>query len=118
MGDNLKMPWRLLDLKFLIRDSQNSKLKLVHDLQVKYLINTIQQRLNNNVNPLVELYKSLHYFAQSLQLEVLFQQIFSLNRMTFGKFYKIVEYTNWKKLVVKYWLDYSKNQYGKFLDLI
>ena len=35
-----------------------------------------------------------------------------LNRLTFGKFYKISEYSNWKKLTVKYWLEYSKNQYG------
>ncbi len=36
----------------------------------------------------------------------------SLNRLTFARFYKITEYVNWKKLTVKYWLDYSKNQYG------
>ncbi len=34
-----------------------------------------------------------------------------LNRLTYGRYYKIIEYTNWKRLTVKYWLDYSKNQY-------
>ena len=37
----------------------------------------------------------------------------SLNRLTLARFYKITEYSNWKKLTVKYWLDNSKNQYGK-----
>ena len=43
----------------------------------------------------------------------MFYQMNVLNRLTFGKFYKISEYSNWKKLTVNYWLDYSKNQYGK-----
>lgn len=34
-----------------------------------------------------------------------------LNLMNGGRFYQILEYTNWKLLTVKYWLDYSKNQY-------
>ena len=34
-----------------------------------------------------------------------------LNLMNGGRFYQILEYSNWKTLTVKYWLDYSKNQY-------
>ncbi len=52
------------------------------------------------------------FFAQSIQLEILFQQMSNLNRINGGKFYKICEYVNWKSLTVKYWLEYSKNQYG------
>ena len=37
----------------------------------------------------------------------------NLNRINGGKFYKILEYVSWKSLTVKYWLEYSKNQYGK-----
>lgn len=36
----------------------------------------------------------------------------SLNRLTTKKFYVITEYINWKKLSIKYWLEYSKNEYG------
>lgn len=69
-------------------------------------------RLNENNRPLVDIYKALHFFSQSLQLEILFDQMNSLNRMTLGRFYKITEYSNWKKLTIKYWLDYSsKSQY-------
>ncbi len=35
----------------------------------------------------------------------------NLSRINGGRFYRLVEYTNWKKLTVKYWLDYSKNQF-------
>ncbi len=41
----------------------------------------------------------------------------NLNRINGGKFYKILEYVSWKSLTVKYWLEYSKNQYGKKLKL-
>ena len=36
----------------------------------------------------------------------------NLNKINGSRFYRIMEYSNWKKLTVKYWLDYSKNQYG------
>ena len=111
-SDDFKMPWRLLKLKFLVRDSQNPNKPLIHPYQTNDIHRILQYRLNENQSPLIDLYKSLHFFSQSLQLEVLFQQINHLNRVTFGRYYKIVEYSNWKRLTVKYWLEYStKNQY-------
>ena len=38
-------------------------------------------------------------------------KILQVTRNTSGKFYKL-EYSNWKKLTIKYWIEYSKNQYG------
>lgn len=38
----------------------------------------------------------------------------NLNYVNGGRFYRIFEYTNWKKLTVRYWLDYSKNQFDDF----
>ncbi len=35
-----------------------------------------------------------------------------LNAMTYGKYYRICEYANLKQITVKYWLDYSRNEYG------
>ena len=42
----------------------------------------------------------------------MFLKMSNLNKINGGRFYRIMEYSNWKKLTVKYWLDYSKNQYG------
>ncbi len=35
-----------------------------------------------------------------------------LNRNTLGKFYEITDYKNWKKLNIKYWIEFSKNRYS------
>lgn len=43
---------------------------LVHPLQVQYVHQVLQARLVDNPNPLTEVYNCLHFFCQSLQLEV------------------------------------------------
>jgi mediator of RNA polymerase II transcription subunit 14 len=43
---------------------------LVHSLQVNYIHQVLQARLVDHPNPLAEVYTFLHYFCQSLQLEV------------------------------------------------
>jgi len=43
---------------------------LVHPLQVQYVHQVLQARLADNPTPLTEVYSCLHFFAQSLQLEV------------------------------------------------
>jgi hypothetical protein len=45
---------------------------LVHSLQVQYIHQVIQSRLVDNPQPLTEVYNCLHFFCQSLQLEVRF----------------------------------------------
>ena len=37
----------------------------------------------------------------------------NLNKITGGKSYQIVEYSHWKKITIKYWIEYSKNQFGQ-----
>ncbi len=59
------------------------------------------------------------FFCQSLKLEILFQQMTILNDITSGRFYKICEYVNSKQITIKYWLEYSKNEYGNvYFNLI
>jgi hypothetical protein len=42
-----------------------------------------------------------------------------LNDITSGRFYKICEYVNSKQITIKYWLEYSKNEYGNvYFNLI
>lgn len=42
----------------------------MHTQQVYYIHQVIQSRLVDNADPLSEVYNCLHYFCQSLQLEV------------------------------------------------
>lgn len=41
-----------------------------------------------------------------------------LNSLTMDRFFKISEYLNWRRLTVKYWLDYSKTEYGILYNLL
>jgi len=107
-NDNFKNPWRLISMNFLIKDAQDPS---DHSLM---LINVYVSSKNCDLILLTKFeFKFFSdFFAQSIQLEILFQQMSNLNRINGGKFYKICEYVNWKSLTVKYWLEYSKNQYG------
>ncbi len=62
MSDNFRMPWRLLKLNFLVKDSQDPNRSLVHKMQTNYVHEILQCRLNENERPLVDIYKSLREF--------------------------------------------------------
>ncbi|KYN27989.1 Mediator of RNA polymerase II transcription subunit 14 [Trachymyrmex cornetzi] len=75
MGDGPTVPWRLLELEILVSDRETGDGKaLVHPLQTRYVHQVVQSRLAESTNPLSEVYHILHYFCQSLQLEVLYSQ--------------------------------------------
>jgi hypothetical protein len=122
ISDDFALPWRLLDIKFLMKNDQmmtqetgvSNNRNPVHEYQINYIRDILTQRLNQNDRPLVDVYNSLHFLAQSLQLELLFQQINIINR---NRFYEICEYINWKQLSIRYWLDYSKNQFNYKLTI-
>lgn len=61
----------LLNFKklFIYLFLQDGKM-LVHPLQVDYIHQVIQTRLVDHPTPLTEVYSCLHFFCQSLQLEV------------------------------------------------
>lgn len=79
---------------------------LVHPLQVNYIHQLIQARLVENPNALSEVYNCLHYFCQSLQLEVLYTQTLRLNyeRLDDNNI-NVEEYVPGVKLTVSYWRD-------------
>ena len=62
MSDNFRMPWRLLKLHFLVKDSQDPNRSLVHKMQTNYMHEILQCRLNENERPLVDIYKSLREY--------------------------------------------------------
>lgn len=65
----------------------------------------VQSRLAESSNPLSEVYHILHYFCQSLQLEVLYSQTLRLIRDRLDDHIHVDEYTPGKCLSVSYWRE-------------
>lgn len=106
MGDGPNVPWRLLDIEILVEDKETGDGKaLLHSRQVHYIHSLIQARLVENPNALVEVYNCLHFFCQSLQLEVLYTQTLRLKVDRLDDNIKIDEYVPGVKLTVSYWRE-------------
>ncbi|XP_005108274.1 mediator of RNA polymerase II transcription subunit 14 [Aplysia californica] len=109
MGDNPTIPWRLLDVNFLVEDNETGNGKsLVHSMQVHYIHELAQSRLLHVDHPLHDLYKFLHSFCQSLQLEVLHSQAQRLMSDRLRDSIRIEEYSLSKSLSISYWRDQLK----------
>ncbi|KAI4459735.1 mediator complex subunit [Holotrichia oblita] len=117
MGDGPNIPWRLLEIDILVEDKETGDGKaLVHSLQVQYIHQLIQSRLVDNPSPLTEVYNCLHFFCQSLQLEVLYSQTLRLMRDRLDDHIHVDEYVPGKCLTVSYWRELtgkSKDQTSK-----
>lgn len=108
MGDGSNIPWRLLDIDILVEDRQTGDGKpLVHILQVNYIHQLVQARLIDNQNALTEVYKCLHYFCQSLQLEVMYTQTLRLCRDRLDDHIHVDDYVPGNKITVSYWRELS-----------
>ncbi|ERL93945.1 mediator of RNA polymerase II transcription subunit 14 [Dendroctonus ponderosae] len=106
MGDGPTIPWRLLEINILVEDKETGDGKaLVHPLQVQYIHQLIQARLVDNPQPLAEVYNCLHFFCQSLQLEVLYSQTLRLMRDRLDDHIHVDEYIPGRSLTVSYWRD-------------
>ncbi|XP_022785059.1 mediator of RNA polymerase II transcription subunit 14-like isoform X3 [Stylophora pistillata] len=114
MGDDSSIPWRVLSIDFLVQDMETGDGKsLVHALQTQYIHQLVQSRLFAEENPLVDLYKCLHSFCLSLQLQVLHFQAKQLMAERWGDNIRIEEYAIGKTLVVSYWRNKSPVQQGQ-----
>jgi mediator of RNA polymerase II transcription subunit 14 len=106
MGDGPNIPWRLLDIDILVEDKETGDGKaLVHTLQIHYIHKLIQARLSEKQNALAEVFNCLHYFCQSLQLEVLYQQTIRLARDRLEDNIRVDNYVPGNKLTVSYWRE-------------
>ncbi|XP_020281468.1 mediator of RNA polymerase II transcription subunit 14 isoform X2 [Pseudomyrmex gracilis] len=106
MGDGPTVPWRLLELEILVSDRETGDGKaLVHPLQTRYVHQVVQSRLAESTNSLSEVYHILHYFCQSLQLEVLYSQTLRLIRDRLDDCIHVDEYTAGKCLSISYWRE-------------
>ncbi|XP_055842956.1 mediator of RNA polymerase II transcription subunit 14 isoform X2 [Episyrphus balteatus] len=109
MGDGPTVPWRLLDIDILVEDKETGDGKaLVHSLQVNYIHRLIQARLVENPNALSEVYNCLHYFCQSLQLEVLYTQTLRLSYERLEDNIYVEEYVPGVKVTVSYWRELTR----------
>jgi mediator of RNA polymerase II transcription subunit 14 len=108
MGDG-DVPWRLLDIDVLVEDKETGDGRpLAHPLQVNYIHELIQRRLvNNQQTALCEVFNCLHFFCQSLQLEVLYTQTLRLCRDRLDDNIHVEEYVIGSKLTVSYWRELS-----------
>lgn len=110
MGDAPNVPWRLLDINILVEDKETGDGKaLVHPLQVNYIHQLVQSRLVENPNALSEVYNCLHYFCQSLQLEVLYTQTLRLSYERLDDNINVEEYIPGVKVTVSYWRELTKD---------
>ncbi|XP_032682223.1 mediator of RNA polymerase II transcription subunit 14 isoform X1 [Odontomachus brunneus] len=106
MGDGPAVPWRLLELEILVSDRETGDGKaLVHPLQTRYVHQVVQSRLAESTNPLSEVYHILHFFCQSLQLEVLYSQTLRLIRDRLDDHIHVDDYTAGKCLSISYWRE-------------
>ncbi|XP_065086369.1 mediator of RNA polymerase II transcription subunit 14 [Ochlerotatus camptorhynchus] len=106
MGDGPNIPWRLLDIDVLVEDKETGDGKaLVHTLQINYIHQLIQGRIVDSPDALAEVYNCLHYFCQSLQLEVLYTQTLRLMRDRLDDHIQVDEYIPGTKLTVSYWRE-------------
>lgn len=106
MGDGPNVPWRLLDLEILVADRETGDGKaLVHPLQTRYVHQVVQARLAESSNSLSEVYYILHYFCQSLQLEVLYSQTLRLIRDRLDDHIHVDEYVPGRGLTISYWRE-------------
>uniref|UniRef100_A0A146LY05 Mediator of RNA polymerase II transcription subunit 14 n=4 Tax=Lygus hesperus TaxID=30085 RepID=A0A146LY05_LYGHE len=122
MGDGPNIPWRLLDIDILVEDKETGDGKaLVHSLQVNYIHQVLQARLHDHPNPLAEVYSFLHYFCQSLQLEVLYSQTLRLCKDRLDNHIHVDEYSPGKCLTISYWRELTskdpKSELGYKLTL-
>lgn len=118
MGDG-DVPWRLLDIDILVEDKDTGDGRsLVHPLQVNYIHELIQRRLvNSQQSALCEVYNCLHYFCQSVQLEVLYTQTLRLCRDRLEDNIHVEEYMIGNKLTVSYWRELTGSKDGNKSDL-
>lgn len=76
---------------------------------MKYIHQLVQARLNDNADALNDVYNCLHFFCQSLQLELLYTQSLRLRRDRLDDNINVEEYVPGVKVVVSYWRELTSN---------
>jgi mediator of RNA polymerase II transcription subunit 14 len=102
--DDDSTPWRLLELKILVEDPDESDQKpLVHQKQLQFLHHLVQSRLFTDSDELLDMYNCLHAFCVSLQLEVLHAQSRRLVVQRWGEDVRVKDYEYGQSFSLEYW---------------
>lgn len=113
-SDNLFAPWHIYKTKLFLRDPEEPEQELIHPAQMQLITTSIQSWLNDCENPLVELYRYLHYYCQSLRLQILFEQACRIrNRSSKQKHLHISNYISCKSFNIEYWKESHLNHLQK-----
>lgn len=109
MGDEPEIAWRMLEIEILVEDNEtgSANTALVAGMQLNFIHELVQTRLAECPDPIQEVYNCLHFFCQSLQLEVLFGQIMHLKQHRLNDSVHVDEYVRGSKLTVSYWRELS-----------
>ncbi|CAF4897234.1 unnamed protein product, partial [Rotaria sp. Silwood1] len=109
-SDNLFASWHVYKTKLFLRDPEEPEQELVHPIQMQALTSYIQSWLAESENPLVELYRYLHYYCQSLRLHILNEQAIRIrNRSLKQRHLYLSSYMPCKSLSIEYWKEYNLN---------
>ncbi|KRZ67180.1 Mediator of RNA polymerase II transcription subunit 14, partial [Trichinella papuae] len=111
LGQLPRTPWTLLKLRILVSDPRvTDGSDVLSSLQLSYLHHLIQSRLNVSKEPIVELYRVIHCFCLSAQLDILCCQAYRLIGDFMSENLSVEEYISSEKLVISYWKE--RNQGG------
>lgn len=75
VGDDLQLPWRLVNLEVLVGAGLPGGPPLCHSQQTRYLTQLAQSHLVAAESPLVQVFSVLHTFCLSLVLDCLHSQV-------------------------------------------
>ncbi|CAH8616353.1 unnamed protein product [Heterobilharzia americana] len=121
MSEAMDFPWRILDIKFLLKDPSMSYQNLVHPAQTRLIINQAQSRLLyrqfDKRPPLVHLYDMLHAFSLSLQLDLLHEQAQRARSKRSADQLTVEAYRPSRCLSISYWHGLARTQYNSVMSL-
>uniref|UniRef100_A0A0N4ZLU8 Mediator of RNA polymerase II transcription subunit 14 n=1 Tax=Parastrongyloides trichosuri TaxID=131310 RepID=A0A0N4ZLU8_PARTI len=114
LNNDANTKWTLLDIKVLVEQYEiGYGTKLVHPMQLYQIHQYLQQMIVHSKNPINDLYKYMHDFSTSLQLDVLFCESSQLASNQLRNKIIIEKYSQETgELVISYWLILKdKKQY-------
>ncbi|KAL3106168.1 hypothetical protein niasHT_016855 [Heterodera trifolii] len=115
LGDEPTTRWTLLNIRILVESAEVGEgQQMVHPLQINFLHQMVQEKLDTANEPIMAAYIVLHWFCRSLHLDILFcqaLQIAKINRSGKGsegssqQYIRVDEYNEKEcRLAISYWL--------------
>ncbi|KRX72537.1 Mediator of RNA polymerase II transcription subunit 14, partial [Trichinella sp. T6] len=115
LGQLPRTPWTLLNLRILVSDPRvTDGSDILSSLQLSFLHHLIQSRLNVSKEPIVELYRVIHCFCLSAQLDILCCQAYRLIGDFMSENLSVEEYVSSEKLVLSYWKEQNQGGVASF----